>query len=66
MTPEDIERHVNASAALIGLPIAAEHRPGVLLYFGLVTRIAQPLMDFALAVDEEPAAVFVPVAPQRP
>ena len=66
MAPEAIESHVDASAALIGLPLAAEHRPGVLLYFGLVTRIAQPLMDFKLAIDEEPAAVFVPVEPQRP
>ena len=66
MTPEDIERHVDASAALIGLPLAPEHRPGVLLYFGLVTRIAQPLMDFKLTVEEESASVFVPVEPQQP
>ena len=35
MDHKTIEQHVDATAALIGLPIAAEHRDGVLRYFGI-------------------------------
>ena len=65
MDPADIERHVDATARLIGLPLAPEHRPGVLMYFGLAARLAQPLMDFALGPEDDPAEVFVPVEPPR-
>ena len=40
MTPEDIEAYVDAAAALMGLPIAPEHRPGVLHYFALAASMA--------------------------
>jgi len=63
MNPADIERHVDATAALIGLPLAPEHRPGVLTYFALAARLAGPLMDFPLTTADEPAEVFVPIEP---
>ena len=54
----DIETLVDASAAAIGLPIAAEHRPGVLLNFKRIAALAKKVMDFPLAEDVEPAPVF--------
>jgi Protein of unknown function (DUF4089) len=65
MDADDIERHVDATAALIGLPLAPEHRPGVLMYFALAARLAQPLMDFPLGVEDEPAEVFIPLEPPK-
>ena len=63
MRPEDIERHVDATAALIGLPLAPEHRPGVLSYFALAAKLAALVMDAPLTPTDEPAEVFVPVEP---
>jgi hypothetical protein len=54
----DIEALVDASAAAIGLPIAAAHRPGVLLHFERIADMAQSVMEFPLADDIEPAPVF--------
>ena len=65
MDAADIERHVDATAALIALPLAPEHRPGVLMYFGLAARLAQPLMDFPLGPEDDPAEVFIPVEPPQ-
>ncbi len=45
MTPEEIASSVDATARLIGLPIAAEHRDGVLRYFGIAATLAQLVMD---------------------
>lgn len=65
MQAPDIERHVDAAAALIGLPLAPEHRPGVVLYFGLAAKLADLVMGLPLGPEDEPAAVFVPVEPPR-
>ncbi|MFS2053538.1 AtzG-like protein, partial [Variovorax sp. CT11-76] len=37
MTPEQIERHVDAAAAALGLPLSPAHREGVLRYFALAS-----------------------------
>lgn len=66
MDAADLERHVDAAAALIGLAIAPAHRPGVISYFGLAASQAALLMDFALTSADEPAEVFVPVEPGSP
>lgn len=66
MDAADIERHVDATAALLGLPLAPEHRPGVVTYFGLVTRMAALVNDLELTPLDEPASVFVPVEPGTP
>lgn len=65
LDPAAIEAHVDAAAALIGLTLAPEHRAGVLQYFGLAARIAEPLVDFDLGIEDEPAETFVPIEPPR-
>jgi hypothetical protein len=64
MTPQQIEALVVASAAALGLHIAAEHRPGVLSFFALASTMADLVNALPLGVDDEPANVFTPVAPQ--
>ncbi|MCY7316429.1 MAG: DUF4089 domain-containing protein [Rubrivivax sp.] len=59
----DFEAYVDAQAALLGLPIASEHRPGVLRYLQLVAGLSPRVMDFALAPADESGSVFVPVSP---
>jgi Protein of unknown function (DUF4089) len=66
MDAEMIERHVDATAALIGLPIAPEHHAGVLRYFGIAAGLAGLVMSHPLAVQDEPAEVFVPVSAPLP
>jgi hypothetical protein len=66
MDSQDIERHVDASAALLGLTIVPEHRAGVLRHFGIAAGLASLVMDQPLARDDEPAAVFVPISPGQP
>ena len=58
----DLEAYVDAQAALLGLPLAAEHRPGVLRYMQLAAAMAPRVMDFALTPADESGSVFVPVA----
>ena len=58
-----IEAAVDAAAALIGLPIAPAHRPGVLQFHALAASMAQVLMAQPLARDDESGAVFHPVEP---
>ncbi len=55
------EAYVDAAAAALGLPIAAELKPGVVRYLQLAAGFAEQVMDFPLARDDEPAEVFVPV-----
>ena len=62
MTPEQVEAYVDAAASALGLPIAPEHRPGVLHYFALAAGFADQLDGVALAPHDEPAVGFVPVA----
>lgn len=64
LTPSQIEAHVDATAAVLGLPIAPEHRAGVLGYFGLVSALAAVVHGLPLSPHDEPATVFTPVAPQ--
>ena len=60
-----MEAYVDAAAALLALPIAAAHRPGVVRYFALAAAMAELVEALPLALDDEPAAVFVPVEPRR-
>ncbi len=59
-----IEALVDASAAAQGLEIAPEHRPGVLLYFGLAASFAEQIAGHTFSLADEPAIVFVPVTPE--
>jgi hypothetical protein len=63
MAGMDFEAYVDAQSALLGLPIAPEHRPGVVRYLQLVAGMAPRVMDFALTPADESGNVFVPVAP---
>ena len=63
MRAETIEAYVDAAAAALELPLAAEHRPGVLRYFGLAAEMAELVNGLPLALQDEPAEAFVPISP---
>ena len=63
MERQQVEAYVDAAAAAIGLPIAAEHRPGVAHYVALAATMAELVITLALDVDDDPAPVFTPIAP---
>ncbi len=56
----DAERFLDDVAPAIALPIAAEHRPGVVANLTTLAVMAQLVMDFPLTDDTEPAPVFRP------
>ena len=56
----DVAAYAEQTAALLGLPLAAEHRPGVVANLTQLRAIAGPLVSFALAETVEPAPGFVP------
>ena len=58
-----IEAYVDAVAAALDLPIAAEHRPGVLRYFELAAGLAAVVAAVPLTVADDPAPSFVPIGP---
>jgi hypothetical protein len=60
----DHDAYADAAAQWVGLPLAADHRPGVLRYLQLAQGMASRVMDFPLGRDDEPANVFHPVAPE--
>lgn len=60
MTPEQIERHVDATAATIGLPLDPSHRAGVVRYFTIAAAMAELVMTLPLDPQDEPAPVFLP------
>lgn len=62
----DAEAYVDATAAALNLPLAPDHRPGVLRYFQLAASMAPRVMDFPLLPADESGNVFVPVEPRQP
>ena len=65
MKPTPIESIVAAQASLLDLPIAAEHRPGVVGYFALATEMARLVNGLELGTEDESGSVFLPVAPEH-
>lgn len=63
MTPEQIETYVDAAAALLALPLSAEHRPGVVSYFTLAANLAEQVAMQPLGVHDDPAEAFMPISP---
>jgi len=61
-----LEGYLDASAAMLALPISPAHRPGVLHYLHLVQGMAALVMAHPLGVADEPAPAFVPVSPPAP
>lgn len=60
----DVERYADATAQALNLPLAPEHRPGVLRYLQMVAQMAPRVMDFPLSPALESSNVFRPVGPQ--
>jgi Protein of unknown function (DUF4089) len=60
MTPAQIEAYVDAAAQALDLPLAPEHRPGVLRYFALAAAFAAEVEAVPLTPHDEPAVNFVP------
>ena len=65
MTPEQIEKFVDASAVALDLQLRPEHREGVLRYFALAADLAALLDAVPLAPHVEPAVQFMPVSPTK-
>ena len=63
MTPEEIQKYVDAASAALALPIAPAHRPGVLHYFALAASMADLVNAQVLTPEDESAPVFLPVSP---
>jgi hypothetical protein len=59
----DLERYAESAAQALNLPLAPEHRPGVLLYLQMVAQMAPRVMEFPLSPAIESANVFRPVGP---
>jgi hypothetical protein len=64
LTAADIESLVMSTARALGLPLAAEHRPGVLMFVGLAASMAERLMSAPLTPEDESGSVFVPIPPR--
>ena len=54
----DAEAVIDALAPLLGLPVAAEHRPGVVANLRMTARLAALVTEFPLDDREEPAPVY--------
>jgi hypothetical protein len=65
MTPDEttVASWVDAQAALLGVPLAPEHRPGVLRYAALAAQMAEVVMAVPLTVHDEPGHPFRPAEP---
>lgn len=55
-----LETFADQAAAVLGVPLAAAHRPGVVQNLERAAAIAAPLLKLPLTADAEVASVFVP------
>jgi len=60
MDRDMMKAYVEAAAAALDLPIAAEHMPGVLINFERLAGIAGLLDEFVLEVADEAGPVWRP------
>ncbi len=60
LTREEAGAYVDEAAKRVGLPIAPEHRPGVIQFTGILLAHAALVTEFSLPDDVEPAPVFRP------
>jgi hypothetical protein len=60
--PEEtvIDTYVDAAAQLLGLPVAEEHRPGVVANFTVLMAQAALVLEFSLDDRAETAPIFFP------
>lgn len=59
-TPEELGAYVDETAKRVGLPIAPEHRPGVIHFTAGLLAMAALVMEFPLPDDVETGPVFRP------
>jgi len=59
-TPEELATYVDETAKRVGLPIAPEHRPGVIQFTGILLAHAALVLEFPLPDEVESAPVFRP------
>jgi Protein of unknown function (DUF4089) len=61
----NLETYMDATAAMLGLPLQPEHRPGVLRYLQMVSSFVPRVTEFAatLGPEDESGNTFKPVAP---
>jgi hypothetical protein len=59
----DPAAYVDQMAIALNLPIAPEHRPGVIDNFSRIAAIAQLVLEFPLSEDTVAAPVFQPFQP---
>ena len=52
--------YVEQAAALLGLPLAEAHRPGVVANVARLAAVAAPLLEFPLPASLDAVPVFVP------
>ena len=60
----DMESYADAATQALNLPLASDHRPGVLRYLQMVAQMAPRVMDFPLSPAMESGNVFRPVGPE--
>ncbi len=58
--PDNIPDYIDRVAASVGIPIAPEHRPGVIVNFQRTAEVARLVTEFALPDDAESPAIFRP------
>ncbi len=58
--PDETADYIDRVAASVGIPIAPEHRPGVIVNFRRTADVARLVMEFALPDDAESPAIFRP------
>lgn len=63
MDETTLERYADAAAAALRLPLADDHRPGVLRYLSLAAGFYALVEAVDLPVDTEPSLAFVAVPP---
>jgi len=64
MTDDRIETYVDGTAALLGLPLAPAHRPGVLGFFRLAASMAAVVDAVPLTPHDDTPLRFEPVSPR--
>jgi len=59
-TLDELSAYVDETAKRVGLPLAPEHRPGVIQFTRILLAQAALVTEFPLPDDVEPAPVFRP------
>lgn len=56
--PAVVARHADVTAAMLGIPLAVDHRDGVLDQLALLLAASRLVTEFPLPDETEPAPVF--------